>query len=164
MSRTTASHLLVAIAVAIACALAPLAVVAQTPPPQQSAVSAYDDYFMSDEHRQKIYEENRQRPHKAVLYTLLLPGLGNVYAEQYLLAGLSFIFAVFAATFIGYGAVNSQPRIIAIGGVVAGVAYGGGIATSLIGVSDNNRRLRRGLKVDKTDVREVWTPTLVMRF
>ena len=153
---------LIAAAITLGCVVAPGALVAQSAPTQQSSSEVYDDYFMSPEHRRAIYEESRKKPQKAVLYSLLLPGVGNVYAEQYLLAGLSFVLVVFAGTFIGYGIANDQPRIIAIGGVTAALAYGGGVATSLLGVSDHNRKLRQGLKVEGADVREMWTPTLVV--
>lgn len=123
----------------------------------------YDDFFMSEEHRRQIYDQNRKRPGKAVLYTALLPGLGNIYAEQYLLAGLGIVLMVFAGTFVGYGVTTKQSNLVVIGAVTAGVAYGGGAATSLIGVSDFNRKLRQGLKIEQAGV-EVWTPTLVLRF
>lgn len=167
MDRVHVVEFTLATLIAFACTFAPSGVVAQTAPPQQSVVPApspYDDYFMSLEHRQKIYDENRRRPGKAVLYTLLLPGAGNFYAEQYLIGGVAVVLLVFAGTFVGYGLANNQPRVVLIGGVTAGLAYGGGMATSLYGVSQYNMRLRQGLKVDRTDVREVWAPALVWRF
>lgn len=164
MRRRNLAETLLALAIVASTMLSPLAVVAQTTPTQQTGAAAYDEYFMSPEHRQKIYEENRKKPATAVGYTLLLPGLGNIYAEQYLLAGVGFVLMVFAGTLVGYGLSTKQPKIIVIGAITAGSAYGVGATTSLIGVSDYNRKLRQGLKVEHSDVREVWTPTLVMRF
>ena len=166
--RAQAAQVAVAFMLALACSLAPLRVVAQTPAAQQSPSTqidgAYDEYFMSDEHRQKIYDANRKRVGKAVLYNCLLPGLGNIYAEQYLLAGLAFVFVAFSATFIGYGLANEQSNVVAVGGVTALIAYGGSIGTSIYGVSNHNRELRQGLKIGQTDVREVWAPALTLRF
>lgn len=184
MSRGKTIEMLLSVVLALCCALTAPVVVAQTPPPQQSeeqtaqesapqatplaeptaTPSPYGDYFMSAKHRQKIYEQNRLRPSKAILYSALLPGLGNIYAEQYLLAGLAITLTVFAATFLGYGLSSGQSNIIVLGAVTAGLAYGGGMATSLLGVSNHNRKLRQGLKVGDAEVREVWTPALVLRF
>ena len=133
---------------------------AQTSKPSSDA---YDEYFMSDEHRRKIYDTNRKRPSKAVLYSLLLPGMGNIYAEQYLIAGIEFVLVVFAGTFVAYGASTSQPRIMVLGGVTAGLAYGSGIATSVVGVNQHNRKLRQGLKVGD-EIAELWAPPIVFRF
>lgn len=119
---------------------------------------------MSDDHRQKIYDESKKSHSKAALLTLAFPGLGNIYAEQYLLAGMAIVFMVFAATFVGYGISTKQNGIIVLGGVTAGIAYGGGIGTSLHGVSVYNRQLREGLKVEQASVAPAWTPMLTLRF
>lgn len=153
----------------VTCALAPNAVVAQQSEPEQTAEasdgSVYDAYFMSDEHRQEIYEQNRKSPGKAILWTALFPGLGNIYAEQYLLAGVSIIFMVFAATFVGFGLTTRQPRIVGLGGITAGIAYGGGGLASVIGVAQYNKELRRGLKVDGGDIQPHPYATLItLRF
>lgn len=124
----------------------------------------YDDYFMSAEHRKKIYEESRKSPTRAVLWTLAFPGLGNIYAEQYLLAGLAISFMAFAAVFVGYGLSTHQPKIVTLGGITAGIAYVGGGTTSLIGVAQYNRKLREGLKIEQTNLHETWGPTLAFRF
>jgi hypothetical protein len=71
---------------------------------------------------------------------------------------------VFAATFVGYGLSTKQNTLLAVGGVTAGIAYGGGITTSVLGVSDHNRKLRQGLKIEHAEVREFWTPALALRF
>lgn len=166
--RSQVGQIIIAFALTLGCLFAPLSVVAQTAPPQQSTSAkidgAYDEYFMSEDHRQKIYDTNRKRVSKAVLYNCLFPGVGNIYAEQYLLAGLAFVFTAFAGTFIGYGLVNKQPDVVAVGGVTALIAYGGSITTSVFGVERYNRELRQGLKIDQTSVGEVWTPALVLRF
>lgn len=165
ISQTVVTLLMVA-----TCALAPTAVVAQQSEPEQTAEPSsedeiYDAYFMSPEHRQEIYEQNRKSSTRAILWTALFPGLGNIYAEQYLLAGMAIVFMTFAGTFVGYGLSTRQPKIITLGAITAAIAYGGGGVTSVIGVSQFNAKLRRGLKVDRAQrVREVWSPMVTLRF
>ncbi len=163
------SQIVISVLLALACALSPTVVVAQQSEAQQTSEETtdeglYGEYFMSDEHRREIYEQNRKSAGKAVLWTLLFPGLGNIYAQQYLLAGMAIIFMVFAGTFVGYGLSTRQPKIIVLGGITAGIAYGGGAATAIIGVSKYNAELRRGLKVDAGEFREFGVPILTLRF
>lgn len=159
---------MVALVIALACALAPLSVVAQETNPAQESSSSndsyYDAYFMSDEHRQKIYEQNRKSQGKALLLNLAFPGLGAIYAEQYMVAGVAIVFMVFAATFVGYGISTRQRGIVVMGGVTAAVAYGGSILVGVHGVNVFNRKLREGLKVDGSAHSELWTPALTLRF
>lgn len=141
----------------VAIVLAPMTAQAQT--------TDADAYFMSDEHRQKIYDQARKKPARAVLYNLALPGVGNFYAEQYVLGGIAIVLTAFAGTFIAYGLSTKQSDVTVLGGVVAGVAYGGSIATSLIGISTYNAKLRQGLKVDRASATPefMFTP-LALRF
>jgi len=157
---------LLCLTLAVSCALGPRVVVAQPAQPVQEEESAQTeaDYFMSLEHRQKIYQQKRKRPGRAVALSLLLPGLGNLYAEQFLVGGLAFIFLAFSAVFLSYGIVTSQPRILRTGLILGGGTYVGALTASLFGVSDYNRELRQGLKVGKADFREVWTPAVTFRF
>lgn len=132
---------------------------------QAQSAEAYDAYFMSAEHRQEIYEQSRKRPTRAVLYNLALPGVGNFYAEQYLLGGIAVVLTAFAGTFVVYGLSTKQSDVTVLGAVLGGVAYGGSIATSLIGVSSFNEKLRQGLKVDRADAsRAVMLTPIVWRF
>lgn len=104
--------------------------------------------FLGLEHRQQLYEQSRLTLSGAVGRNLLLPGLGNIYAEQYFYAGLAFSFLVFAASFVSYGLVTEQPEFLWTGAGTAGIAYIGSIGTSIIGVQKYNRERREGLKVE----------------
>lgn len=116
----------------------------------QPAATNYsgDQAFFSLEHRQQLYEESRLSKTDATLKNLLLPGLGNIYTEQYFYAGIALSFMVFTLSFIGYGLVTDQSEFLWFGAATAGLAYGGSIATSIVGVDQYNRRLRQGLKID----------------
>ncbi len=115
------------------------------------APSHDDDYFFSEAHRRHLYEESRLSVSTAVWRNLVLPGLGNIYAEQYFYAGIAFSLLVFAAVFVGYGLVTDQSEFLWSGAASAGVAYIGSVATSIYGVRDYNLKLREGLKIEHTD-------------
>lgn len=125
-----------------------------------------DPKFFSREHRQKIYEESRLSVAGAVGRNLLLPGLGNVYAEQYFYAGIAFSLMVFAASFVSYGLVTDQSEFLWTGAATAGVAYVGSIGTSIIGVRKYNLERREGLKVEAIGSAEAtpfgptWSPSV----
>lgn len=167
-----------ALSLIFACCLTSGVVVAQQPPevqttaekPQEPSASGAseqavtDAYFMSDAHRQEIYEANRKRGGRAVLLTLAFPGLGNIYAEQFVIAGLAFVAMTFATVFVSYGLVTKQHGIAVTGLIVAGGAYGGGIATSIAGVNRFNRLLREGLKIEQARAAPAFGPTLSFRF
>ena len=169
---------IVELSLIVACCLTSGLVVAQQPPEVQATVeqpreegatkaseqAAADAYFMSDAHRQEIYEANRKQGGRAVLLTLAFPGLGNIYAEQFLIAGLAFVAMTFATVFVSYGLVTKQHGIAVTGLIVAGGAYGGGIATSIAGVNRYNRLLREGLKIEQSSLAPALVPTLSFRF
>ena len=109
-----------------------------TPPKRQ---------FFSLEHREQIYEESRLQHSTATLRSLLLPGLGNIYVEQYFIAGLAFTAIAFSAIFVGFGLTSDRPDVAWAGLGLAGVTYAGSIGTSLYGVSQYNQQLRQSLKI-----------------
>jgi hypothetical protein len=106
-----------------------------------------DDYF-GQTHRERMYRQSRLSSTRALLYTLALPGLGNVYAEQYFLAGLAFSLMAFTAMFVLYGVSTQQPQFVHMGLITAGVAYTGGAVSSYLGVKKYNRRLRDSFNLD----------------
>ena len=104
-----------------------------------------DGQLFNEAHRKQIYRRSRLSTTTAVLYNLALPGLGNVYAEQYFMAGLAFSLMVFAGVFVSYGLVTRQSEMLWIGAGTAGIAYPTSIITSVVGVRDYNAELRQGL-------------------
>lgn len=119
--------------------------------------------FLGLEHRREIYEASRLTVSGAVGRNLLLPGLGNIYTEQYFYAGLAFSFLVFAASFVSYGLVTDQSEFLWIGAGTAGIAYVGSIGTSILGVEKYNRERREGLKVElgrAGALAPAWSPSV----
>lgn len=105
-----------------------------------------EDYF-GNAHRRQLYEESKLEYSRAALWTALLPGLGNFYAEQYLIGGLNASLVGFTALLVPYGLVTDQLSFVWTGIGITGTAYVSGFTTSLIGVRNYNRRLRRSLDV-----------------
>ena len=97
------------------------------------------------EHRKELYHAQRLQTRRALLYSALLPGLGNFYVEQYALGTVAFSAFIFSAMFLGYGFVNNQSDIVRIGAVLAILTYGGAATSSYLGVRSYNDRLRRRL-------------------
>ncbi|RDV38121.1 hypothetical protein DV096_09915 [Bradymonadaceae bacterium TMQ3] len=105
--------------------------------------------FFDANHRQRIYEQGRLSHIRAALYTLLLPGLGNFYVEQYMLGTVAMSLTVFAGIFLAYGLSLSRNDLVGLGAGVAGLAYGGGLITSYQGVRRYNLQLQQSLQLDR---------------
>jgi hypothetical protein len=91
--------------------------------------------------RQRFYDQTKRSHARALGYSLLLPGLGNVYAEQPFTGAVlmsSFALSVLTLTF---ALLNDDPQLTIIGGVLTGGIYTTSIITSAYGVSDYNHRL-----------------------
>lgn len=114
----------------------------------ETASVGHED-FLSDSHRRELYEKGRLKYSRAALWTALLPGLGNFYAEQYFLGGLNMSTVGFSAVLIPYGFVTDQDGFIWAGLGLIGVGYISGFATSYMGVRTYNRRLRQQLRVSE---------------
>lgn len=115
-----------------------------------------DEAFFGEAHRRRMYEESSLSTTTATLYNLALPGLGNLYAEQYFYAGIAFTLMVFTLVFEGYGLFTSQSEFVWIGAGTALIAYTGSIATSIYGVNEYNRKLREGLKLETVSQCAPW--------
>ncbi len=116
--------------------------------------------YFGDAHRRELYRDGRLQYSTAALRTALLPGLGNFYAEQYLLGGLHATLMAFAAVVIPYGLATDQAAFAWGGAGLAGSAYVSGFATSALGVRRYNRRLRRRLRLaDEPAAGTPWEPT-----
>lgn len=119
----------------------------KTPDEQVSdATTAPKNQFFSLEHREQIYEKSRLHHSTAALYSIL-PGLGNIYVEQYFVAGLAFTATAFSLVFIAFGLTSDRPDVAWAGTGLIGLTYVGAIGTSLYGVSQYNEKLRQGLKI-----------------
>lgn len=123
-----------------------------TSQPTQNGDESNQGQLFNEAHRKQIYRRSRLSTTTAVLYNLALPGLGNVYAEQYFTAGLAFSLMVFAAVFVSYGLVTRQTEMLWIGAGTAAIAYPTSIVTSIFGVREYNTKLRQGLKLDPSQV------------
>ncbi len=146
--QACALHAVVALVLA-AMVLSPRLLIAQdSPAGQTQAQTSEQDEFFGEAHRRRIYEESKLSSTRATLYNLALPGMGNVYTEQYFYGGIAFTLMVFTGVFVGYGLVTDQSQFLWLGATTAGVAYAGSIATSLHGVREYNTQLRQGLKLD----------------
>lgn len=135
----------------------------QTQQPQQTQQSEQateqddkDEEFFGETHRRQIYEQSSLSTTTAVLYNLALPGLGNLYTEQYFYAGIAFTLMVFTLVFEGYGLFTDQSEFLWFGAGTALVAYSGSIATSIAGVNEYNRKLREGLKLETVSESGPW--------
>lgn len=116
--------------------------------------------FFGEEHRKSIYEASRKTHTSATLWTLVFPGFGNIYAEDYLTGGIVGMLMVFSATIFAYGLLTDQSDILLAGGLGAAGAYVGGGVTANFAVYDYNQELRRGLKVEALKA----SPGLALRF
>lgn len=112
----------------------------------------------------RIYDESRLSHKRAALYSLALPGLGNIYTEQYFSAGLAFSMLVFSGIFIVYGLRSNRSDVAWMGAGIAGVTYGVSLGTSMRGVTQYNRTLRRSLKVDEAAMLRSSAPTVNISF
>ncbi len=97
--------------------------------------------------RQAIYEEGRLSHAASVGYNLLLPGLGNLYAQQFFTAGVLWGTLMFSGILVGYGMVNDRNGYTYTGLGVGAATYSASFALGVWGVSDYNRNLRSSLKI-----------------
>jgi hypothetical protein len=97
--------------------------------------------------REGIYDEGKLSYGASIGYNLILPGLGNLYVDQFFTAGAVLGALMFSGILIGYGATNDQDRYTRAGLGVAAVAYSSSITMGLWGVSQYNRDLRSSLKI-----------------
>jgi hypothetical protein len=124
--------------------------------PEAQQADEDDEEFFGEAHRRRMYEQSSLSATTAVLYNLALPGLGNLYAEQYFYGGIAFTLMVFTLVFEGYGLVTNQSEFLWIGAGTALIAYSGSIATSVVGVREYNRKLREGLKLETVSESGPW--------
>lgn len=98
-------------------------------------------------HRQQIYESQKKSELEGIGWTLIFPGFGNFYTEQYVTGVVVGMGAVFGFTALIFGLTTDQDDWKVIGAVLGGSMYVVGGTTSVFGVRDYNAELRRALKV-----------------
>ncbi len=103
--------------------------------------------FFDASHRSEIYEKSKKNELKAVGYTLIFPGFGNYYAQQYVTGTVVGMGMVFGLTAMIFGLSTDQSDWTITGLVLGGSMYVVGGVTSYMGVQDYNTDLRRALKV-----------------
>lgn len=124
--------------------LLPVTAFAQETPHERTVANGE---FFNASHRSEIYEKSKKSELTAVGYTLILPGLGNYYAQQYVTGTVVGMGMVFGITAMVFGLSTDQSDWTATGGVLVGSMYVVGGVTSFVGVQDYNTDLRRALKV-----------------
>ena len=103
--------------------------------------------FFDASHRSEIYNKSKKSGAKAIGYTLIFPGVGNYYAQQYVTGTVVGMGVVFGMTALIFGLTTDQSEWVATGAVLGGSMYVVGGVTSYVGVQDYNADLRRALKV-----------------
>jgi hypothetical protein len=108
---------------------------------QQAAHQAEEPF--SRPQRQRFYEQGKRSYGEALGYSLLLPGLGNVYADQPFTGALLMSSFALSLVTLTFALLNDDPQLTVIGAVLTGGIYTTGVITSAYGVSDYNHRLYR---------------------
>lgn len=94
------------------------------------------------EDRQSFYEQAKLSHSQALLYTALLPGLGNVYTEQTFSGVLLMTLYGMGWFMAGYGLYFDQTEPLVVGGGLAAASMGAAMWMSYTGVSEYNEALR----------------------
>ena len=181
-------------AVSFCVLLAPLPVAAQgmgwdgkpvqPVPPAQGAPYGYAPGYNINPQTMFIYEEEKKSPGLALILSLLLPGLGNIYADHAMGALITWGLIIGGASIIAWGANHTNPDGGQSGGVDAGGAFFmgffvifGGVAYSLVdsylSAKDYNRELAQRLGLPVVSIAPIrmggssdtaWGPALMLRF
>jgi hypothetical protein len=122
----------------------PFTAFAQDSTPQRTVENGE---FFNAAHRSEIYEKSKKSELSAVGYTLMFPGFGNYYAQQYVTGTVVGMGMVFGLTALVFGLSTDQSDWTATGLVIGGSMYIIGGTTSVLGVQDYNADLKRALKV-----------------
>ena len=112
------------------------------------AAEAPSDFRES--HRRALYEQSELSTTGAVWRSLLLPGLGNIYADDWFGGVITMSIFGFGLTSILFAAHTDQPDFYWIGGTLAGGAYIAGTTLSILQVEQYNRLERERLNLAST--------------
>jgi hypothetical protein len=131
-----------------------------------------------------IYDEEKKSPGLALVLSLFIPGVGNIYADHAMGAVITWALIIGGASIAVWGINHSNPDGGGGGGVDAGgalfmgffVALGGvayGLVDSYLSAQDYNRELARRLGLPIVGIAPIrtsggndtaWGPALVLRF
>jgi hypothetical protein len=116
---------------------------------EQGSTTSSDQPFSLASRRQ-IYEQTKKSPSKALLLSLITPGLGNIYVEQY--AGAVVAVSVFTFGLVGgaYGVVTDQRFFQVAGGTAMGTSLIGGATYAAIGAGTYNDQLKRRYRLSES--------------
>lgn len=124
----------------------PVESVAQEEDSPAPSTGAFDDAA-----RRRFYESQKLDATPTMLSNLLIPGLGNVRTEQYLLgAALMSISFMGVLSMIGGATLREETDtgFVILGASALGLALGTSMVTTSFGVKAYNQRLRNRYKVD----------------
>lgn len=138
--------------------LAPQAQAQYLPPPPPKAQT----FTLED--RKSFYEDAKLDVSTAVVRTLILPGLGNFYAEQYFTGVLVMSAFTLGVLSLIYGVANDLTDANLIGGLFIFGSYGAGIGMSYYGVEAYNEDLRRRYNLQTSGMETPRTLNVTMRF
>jgi hypothetical protein len=122
------------LAIALLAALVPRTAAAQ------QASSPQDPF--SDAQRQSFYDQSARSHAAALGYSLALPGLGNIYADQPFTGALLMTIFGMSAVTLAFGLINDHDEVVWTGSILLGATYTAGAITSYFGVRDYNHQLR----------------------
>ncbi len=118
----------------------------------------------SQEERERFYAMQARSEAVAIGYTLLLPGTGNLYAQDQFVGMLLMGTWAMGLTLLVFGLLNDERSIQLVGGGVMLADYGVGMFTSARAVSQRNRALRVRYGLERADLSAPRTLTLTLRF
>ncbi|MEM1347315.1 MAG: hypothetical protein AAGI01_02080 [Myxococcota bacterium] len=136
-----------ALAVMLTCALPAQAEAQQ---PEEATPSPFSGAF-DDATRRTFYEDQKLEVAPLVLSNLLIPGLGNVRTEQYLLGAALMGVSVIGVMTMAGGVLlreETDTGLVLIGASALVLSLGTSVVTTNIGVRAYNKRLRERYKVD----------------
>ena len=138
--------------------LAPAAQAQHSPSPAPKAQT----FTLED--RKAFYEDAKLDVSTAVVRTLILPGLGNFYAEQYFTGVLMMSAFTVGVLSLIYGVANDLTDANLIGGLFILGSYSVGIGLSYYGVEAYNDDLMRRYNLKTSGLDQPRTLNVTMRF
>ena len=156
----------------------------QPVPPAQGAPYGYPPGYNISPQTMFIYEEEKKSPGLALVLSLFIPGVGNIYADHAMGAVITWALIIGGASIAVWGINHSNPDTGGGGSVDAGgalfmgffVALGGvayGLVDSYLSAQDYNRELARRLGLPIVGIAPIhssggdgtaWGPALMLRF
>ena len=154
----------------------------QPVPPAQGAPPGYGyapGYYNINPQTMFIYEEEKKSPALAVLLSLFLPGLGNIYSEHWIGLVVTWGLIIGGVYVASYGVQHTDPEtgdgseaiLLGVLMIVGGVVYSP--IDAYVSAKDYNRELARRLGLPMVSLAPIhlsgsretaWGPALMLRF